>query len=340
MLRFLARSRSSPTDGQASAPSRAARSIGARDVLGDDFFGGWSPDDVALFESFRTAAVEASPGFVVDFLGVRTRIDFVPWARALNGQRLLDPPVPDDSLRAEAIEYFALLSALRASSGPSFALVELGASYGPWICAAAVVARRLGKSRVSLVAIEASSTMVAMIPQHLADNGIGTNAGPADVPGACEFQIRILHGAVWTDETTLYFPRTLDASDNGSQATTAAVSVDYIGRSVESEAVTAVTLARALDGIELVDLLHVDIQGSEASVVPANVALLGARVRRLYIGTHSRWIDGLMMKTMHEAGWTLVRERPCRLAFSADKPTLEGMTTRDGGQLWLNPALG
>src|SRR5690242_3584020 len=106
MLGLLSRGRK-----PATAASRVARSVGAREALGEDFFGGWLPEDVALFEAYADRSVATAPGFIVDFLGVRTRVDFVPWAAGLAGSRLAEPPVPDDCVHAEAIEYFALLSA-------------------------------------------------------------------------------------------------------------------------------------------------------------------------------------------------------------------------------------
>ena len=340
MRAFLSKLRQKPQAPDVPPSARDPEiqpSVDARALLADDFFGGWRPEDAALFRAHTPASVAPASGMVVDFLGVRTRIDLVPWATAHDGRRIAAPPIPNDSIRAEAIEFFALLSAIEAARSDRFVLVEVGAAYAPWICAAGVVARRRGMSQIRLVAVEASPTLAALMPVHLADNGLSAILGQTATTN--DTTITLVQGAVWTEDTTLYFPKTQDNGDNGGQATDSAVSVDYIGRTVESLPVQAWTLARLIDGIDVVDLLHVDIQGSEAMVIPANVELLRTRVKRLFVGTHSRWIEGLVMKTMYEAGWVLERERPCQFTYIAQKPSLEGMTTRDGGQVWMNPAL-
>ncbi len=313
--------------------TRAHRADSAREALGDDFFGGWTKEDFALFAKYAVTDAEVRPSSVTDFLGVKTDVEFVPWAKHFAGQRLAAPPIPDDSIRAEAIEYFAVLHAFdTAPSRARFTLAELGASFGPWICTAGVVARRLGFQKIRLIAVEASQFMHRLIRTHLENNDLRSEL----LPG---LYAKVLCGAVWVDESTLYFPKVTSAMNNGFQASSGSVDTDCVGRTVESVPVQGMTLPRILGDEEQIDLLHIDIHGAEAQVVPKAIDLLNARVRRLLLGTHSRYIDGLMMKIFHEAGWVLLRERPTKFTFVPALGGLDGMTTRDGGQYWINPRL-
>ena len=84
------------------------------------------------------------------------------------------------------------------------------------------------------------------------------------------------------------------------------------------------------------DLLHIDIQGGEAVYVAGCLEDMDNYVRRTLIDTHSRVIEGTIMKTMFDAGWMLEMERPA--IFSLEDPAQPTMRV-DGVQLWSNPKL-
>jgi len=85
------------------------------------------------------------------------------------------------------------------------------------------------------------------------------------------------------------------------------------------------------------DLLHADLQGEEAAVLPAAMAALSARVRRVVVGTHGRGIEEVLLRAFGEAGWELEADAPCAYAQSDgdSRPAL----SRDGTQAWRNPRL-
>ncbi len=88
------------------------------------------------------------------------------------------------------------------------------------------------------------------------------------------------------------------------------------------------------------DFLHIDIQGFERQVVPPAIDLLTERVRVIFIGTHSRSIEGELFELFYGAGWRLLREEPCAFVLDGpQRPTLEARTSVDGAQCWHNPAL-
>lgn len=305
--------------------TRVENSIAARNQMGDDFFGGWNESDIDLFKRFSKPA-EPAEGKITDFMGVRTSTSLHPWATCYDNQVIGAIPIPDDSLRAEAIEYFALFDALENSPTDSFSMAEIGASYAPWTCAGAVLARRSGKS-LNLAAVEASSYLFSLIAVHLAENEV-------DPTG-----IRLINGAVATERTTLFFPKVVNPGDNAGRISSEDVAIDYMDRAIENEEVQAYPLAEVIpDGI--CDLIHMDIQGLEYEVLSSSIDVLNERVRAIFVGTHSRKIEGLLLELFHGHGWMLKRERPTRFKYEPQRASIVGWTERDGGQYWINPLLG
>ena len=314
-----------PNTGALSPRVQAA--VEAKRTHTNDFYGGWEEEDIALFQRARRTST-AQPGTITDFLGTHTATDLHPWAAWHDGAVFDDLPIPDDQLRAEAIEYFALLHAMDRAEPDAFSIVELGASFGPWTCAAAVEARHRGVERIRLTAVEASHLHFERIQYHLAVNGVS----------AANAELNLVHGAIATEAGTLYFPKVDSLNDNGGQAVETARDRDYIGREIEHEAVTAYTLDQVLpEGVT--DLLHIDIQGTEGRLLAANIDLIDGRVRTMFIGTHSRRIEGELLDLLHGHGWVLLRERPCQFGYRAEIADTVGWTTRDGGQVWANPRL-
>jgi FkbM family methyltransferase len=255
----------------------------------------------------------------------------VPWLRDHDGVTIERLPIPDDSVRAEAIEYFAILDALDHRASAAFTMMELGASYGPWTCVGALLAQRAGATDLSLTAVEASSFMCGLVHEHLRDNAV------TSIAGRCA--INVVQAAVARESGTLYFPKVTSAADNGGQASAGDVKSDYMGREVEHEPVPAKRLTELMPAGRVIDFMHVDIQGHEFDVLGEALSELGQRVRRLFIGTHSRLLEGQLLEALHRAGWELQRERPTRFRYQPGITQVTGWTTRDGGQYWRNPRL-
>ncbi|MDN7533790.1 MULTISPECIES: FkbM family methyltransferase [Burkholderia] len=304
------------------------RSISARQALGADFFGGWEASDLDLFAKYRKIS-QGTPGYVTDYFGTKTPTDCVPWAAARDGDTFDSPPIPNDGVRAEAIEYYALLDSLENTRDDSFSMVELGSSYAPWAAIAGVLAKRQGKN-VAIRAVEASAYFHALISKNLSANGLTDNLSIPKVESMA------IHGAVGIRKGTVFFPIVRSAFENGGQAAYAAPDVDYVGRSVPHEEVPVRTLDEIFDGLEIIDFIHCDIQGSEGDVLIHGASQISQKVKRMFIGTHSRKIEGDLMECYHKHGWHLLRERPVTMSYRADLTSIVGMTTIDGGQYWVN----
>jgi hypothetical protein len=129
----------------------------------------------------------------------------------------------------------------------------------------------------------------------------------------------------------------MSPGDNGGQASPQDSDKDYLNRAVEHEPVEAYPLEELLpEGT--VDLIHMDVQGHEFDILSSSLEILTRRVRNIFVGTHSRKIEGQLLELFHGAGWELVRERPTRFTYSAVHTDIVAWTTRDGGQYWNNPS--
>jgi FkbM family methyltransferase len=316
-----------PVSPAGALPDRISTLVQARAALDEDFFGGWDPGDIELFQRHARPS-SPTKDKITDFLGIKTAERLVPWAGLLTNTVNAELPIPHDRVHAEAIEYFALLHSVECAPRDRFTIVELGASFGPWICTGAIVALRTGRTRIRLTAVEASRFLFELTASHLSDNEITTERA----------DINLVHGAIATQPGTVYFPKVQTTGELGGQAINNLGEVDYLNRKIEHEQVRAYTLAEVLpEGVT--DLLHVDIQGSEATVLPANIALLNERVRAVFVGIHGRKIEGELLELFHTNGWRLIRERPTRFAPFPERADIAGWTTRDGGQYWRNPRL-
>lgn len=311
----------------------------AREALWLDFFGGWGDADVALFSRFagqRTGAPQA--GEIFDWLGVRTLIRHHGWLEQPESGiiDISQIPVPSDMIHAEAIEYTSLLLSLEralAAGRKTFVAIELGASYGPWMTAAGVMARRVGFDKVNLVAVEASEKMIPEIMEHASLNGL--------VADKC-VEVRAMHSAVYTHEQDLYFPKVDVAHDNGAQVSEEERPIDYRGLGMEYDRVQGITLRKVCEEFELVDFIHLDLQGAEELLLQDDdfLDVLSRKASTFFLATQSRFIEGLALKALSTRGWVLVRERPTTFKFMADRADVNGWTLRDGGQLWLNKQIG
>jgi len=304
-----------------------------------DFFGGWNPSDIELLKAYQNCAnVEVAPGELLDWLGIRTDLAMHAWLPVppTGYIEVLGLPIPSDQVHAETIEYVALIVGLeraKASGRSSFTAMELGASYGPWVTAAGVLAERDAFTSINLIAVEASEQSIPKIIDHAARNRLTSRPG---------FVINAMHAAVHVDDAPVYFPRVDVSSDNGAQLSTTNEAVDYRGLSVEYDEVEGITLATLCAEIEQVDFLHLDLQGAEEWLLHDSefIATLDDKVATFFLATQSRLIEGFALKTLSKSNWRLVRERPTAYQQNDRTTDVNGWTTRDGGQLWLNPRFG
>lgn len=284
---------------------------------------------MSLYRRYAASQSAPGPAEFSNFLGLVTQCKLFGMGDRLAGAFVAADPIPDDGVYGSANEYASVLEAVARAQEmgrTSFSMIELGSGWGPWISAAGLVCKREGFTDVKLVGVEADPVRYASMLEHFARNALTT----------LPLTPRFLEGAVWDEETTLFFPKA-GLGDHGGAANVDGS--EYRGKGVEMQEVRAWTLDQAAEGLGIVDLIHWDIQGSEARVAEANVGLLNERVRSVQIGTHSREQEGRLLVLFHSMGWDMLRESPCAFSYRPEIPSIEGMTTTDGELYFRNPVL-
>jgi len=277
-----------------------------------------------LLEGFSLWRGSAEPDSVRNFLGVRTRCAYLPEPYSGAGGTVEAVPGSQWSALHDVGEWTGLLSAV-AEARTRFVIAELGAGWGPWVVAGAVAARQRGIREIRLAAVEADPGHLRFLRQHFADNGLN----PDDH--------LILQAAAGAYDGVARFPRLENPVLEWGAGALFEGRGQADGFTVEAPRewieVPCVSLATLLQRLPPVDLIHVDIQGSELEVITAALAPLGERVRRLVIGTHGRSIEAGLLEILAKHGWKLEIEKGCVLAQDGNSWKLVG----DGLQVWRNP---
>jgi FkbM family methyltransferase len=319
----------------ASALMKSAEFMQRKRLLGDELLGfsdqrvyaGYSLDDLAVFSIFSQHQPKPRPGFVTDFIGSKVRTSFL-WngCEHLDGA-VLPTPIPWD-YHAEAIEWIGLLKAVLAAQ-ESFAGMEIGAGYGPWIAAGAAAARLRGIERVAFCGVEADPGRFANLRQNVEDNNL---------QGA---EVELIEGAIGIYDGWVYWPKLVDSrNDAGARPLRQGNRDDemYLGnRYQEMLDVKVIAFEPLITSRKLWDFIHIDVQGTEGELCTACLPALSEHVRYLIVATHSRKLDGDMMELMLNGGWQLENEKPARMSWAPGRQSLIEMVTADGTQVWRNP---
>jgi hypothetical protein len=304
-----------------------------------------------ILEAARVETYNPIPGYYVDFMGVKTRVDMIPWAegplRQMNLQSDMKPqlPIPDDGYRSGVEEYVGLVHSVNACTSPNFFVVELGAGQAPWVVSGLTYARRLGlKARG--IAVEANSARCDWAVKLSEDNeltaqkmSIMRKNSLIEIIRKNKSDVLVLQNAIWTSSKWLKFPQ-IDDRDMGARPELGRSSKrtvkDYRGNSLPTENVYGIGLGHILDAIPIIDLLHVDLQGSEFVILEKFIDALEKKVKFIGLGTHSRYIEGNFQEMLLLRNWSLLIDQPSESNFLGARPSLEGFTLKDGYQFWAN----
>jgi len=270
------------------------------------------------------------PECYMNWLGLQTDASMFSSAQQLKGRVFPNLPVPHDGVYGHDAEYTSLLTAIEgAPNREHFTAVELGAGWGPWISAVGVVCKRLGFKSINLVGVEAHDAKFEMLREHMNRNGL------LNVDGV---NTKLMLGAAWKEDTQLHFPK-ISVRDHGAAATDSPGETDYRGNAAEHVAVNAYSVPTICEGLQRVDYMHWDIQGAELATARASIDFLERNVRYLFIGTHSRAIEGHLLELFYGRKWDVLQQTPCAFNYNREAPSLEAMTWQDGEIFLRNPHL-
>lgn len=300
-----------------------------------------------ILETLRTRTpLEATDDFVIDWMGVRTRISMLPWApQELSNTVNSELPIPDDGYRSEAEEYVGLALAL-SRADQDFFIMEVGAGWAPWVVSGIVAARERGLAPRG-IAIEAHPEHARWAVQHAQDNDIdvelleGSSSQILEAIKTSTATMSVLLAAGWHENTVLEFPD-VDGMDMGLAVCTMPDSgTDYRGAHLKHRKVTAIRLEDLFNALSnpRIDLLHIDVQGVEFELLHAQARSVQDHAQLMAVGTHSRLAEGQLQDFFLERGWGIIIDEPCKAIFTMTHPTLAGFTVQDGFQLYENPFL-
>lgn len=320
----------------------AAHGVQAHAAHPEEIYRGYMATDAARLAALVTKPAVPAAGFYVDCFGQRFHPTHQPAIANRLGLASTALPLPGDGHLSDGIEYAAGALAFEAARGRErFSAVELGAGWGPWTTFFGLGARALGFKRIQLTAFEADAKRFAQLREHLAQNTLVTTDAPAAGDDG-HLSWLLLNAAAWWKNDTLLWPdhdNPLDAGMRAEPLDHAQQGNDYRGHKSRYRAIPAFDIVERLQEVTPIDIMHIDIQGSEAELVPQVMDFLNTQVRSMFIGTHSRKIEGDLMELLYQQGWQLLREKPCRFDQDSNAPTLDGRTVSDGGQYWKNPRL-
>jgi FkbM family methyltransferase len=254
----------------------------------------WRGNHHPVFEQFVPWEGTADRCFAYDFLGVRTdpqfRIQYKP-----------DPPGPcRKPFPQPSFSYFELIAVLQAvvasahNNYPTFTMIELGAAYGHWMMKAHAALRQHSEKETVFIGVEMDPTRYGWMFEHFANNGVSPAVH------------RLVHAAVSDFDGVISYTRaTKPDRDYGLQ-----IEKRLPSRRVEGGAGTkagtavCIRLSSLLDETaDMVDLLHLDIQGEELKVLKDAMPLLVGKLRRIIVATHSNENHKQIRRLFEAAAW-------------------------------------
>lgn len=266
--------------------------------------------------------VQPREGVVMNFLGVAVPPSVHPAVLGAMVGTVEAPPLPNN-WHADLAEWGAAFRAVDLS-GETFTMIELGCGWGCWMNNTGTAARLTGR-KVHVIGVEGDQTHVEFAKETLAVNGFSPEESTlvrgiaAGIAGKALFPIQGEEGG-WGSAPVF------DATDEQVEEAVSSGAFDILDM---------VPLAEVAAGHDVIDLLHIDIQGGETDLIANTLDILAEKVRYILVGTHSREIEGRIFDMLLSRGWVLDIERPAMLALGSTRPHV----TIDGVQGWLNPRL-
>lgn len=238
-------------------------------------------------------------------------------------------------------EYFEFLDIFESAidARGSYVFHEWGAGYARWGALAVAAVRRQGIEDIRLGLVEAEPRHVQFIAKTMDNINIPT--------GSYKLYQHALSGKEGTDLFVVGEPvARSDGNPWFGQSLNNMNEFVPTGRSYFGQAelrnpngwraieVKVDIGSKVLADWDFIDLIDMDLQGTEADVVDECITDLNRKVRRMHIGTHAADLEARLRTTLSDNGWILIRDLPCH----SDSMTTYGpVRCVDGVQSWFNP---
>lgn len=286
--------------------------------------------DTELLQRYAAPAeaMTLESGCFTNWIGLKTEADLFGKSDQLRDRILPEIPVKNDGVYGNYAEYASWLTAIsEKKTRDSFVAVELGAGWGPWISGIGITCIREHFSNITLIGVEADSGKFEAMQRHLARNGLLNSPN---------VNCKILHAAAWKENGIMNFP-VIGLQDHGGAIQEQGSGPDYRGVNLEYTNVRALDLPTICEPCQHIDFMHWDVQGAEGDIAPAAISFLNSRVEYIFIGTHSRPIEGALLELFYENRWEVLHQHPCHFVYDLAKPSIVGMVHTDGELFVRNP---
>jgi FkbM family methyltransferase len=238
--------------------------------------------------------------------------------------------------------YFGWIDVIEAvlAAKDRFVMIELGAGYGRWLLSAVGVLRHLNPIDYRLIAVEAEPTHFKWLKEHMLANDVKLenceliNAAIGGKRGIVNFFIGNPSG--WYGQAIDVYAKQRDRLSLFEKLRSAALRLIslYYPNKLGKIWVEAIPLAPLLDKHGPIDLIDLDVQGSELEVLASAMESLNATTKRVHIGTHSAEIEMGLREVFSRNDWECLHDFPCFSSIITDYGKIEFV---DGLQTWVNP---
>jgi len=282
-------------------------------------------DAVELIYKSANKNIKPSKKFFTNYIGLKINPDFMPECVRDRVGTIEQVPIPAN-WHTDIAELGAVMRALDLTSNDQFVMGEMGCGWGCWMGISGLVAKQRGMS-VKLYGIEGDKKHIAWAKESMANNGF------------LEKEYNIIEGVASANYGTALFPIMdkgmihygLEPVFNASES-----DIKNAIQKKSHDVLPMIPLEQIFEVESRVDLLHVDIQGGEVDLISGSLDYLCKKVAYLVVGTHSRPIEGELIKILTKQGFYLEIERPAILKFDDDNKIF---TAVDGVQGWRNSRL-
>jgi len=274
------------------------------------------------------------------FVGAKIHHSFAIEYQKGETDRYIQSNYPD--INEEYFEWIDLLDSVH-NSRQKFIMVELGAGYGRWIVNAAKVFEIANiPIPYLMIGVEAAETHFKWMKEHIVNNNLPfknfrlIQAAVGEKNGRCLFPMGI--------PNTSYGQSIIKKNDNISvfRACIKKVRNSFLqdpSTSLEidmNKHVKVFTLEKILDGIDKIDLIDMDIQGTAFEVLNAAKDIINKKVKKIHIGTHSIKIEEELRVLFSSLGWNKIWDFQINSKSDTEWGTIK---FSDGVQSWENPYL-
>lgn len=266
-----------------------------------------------VFRHFKCWEGVVQAGYNADFVGTITRASFHKGAFCYKYPTFVATDYPEFDE-----EYFPWIDVLESilAAGDQFVMMELGAGYGKWLVRAVKALRLISNMPYQLIGVEAEPEHFQWMKLHFMDNGIKPE------------KHLLIEAAVSDQDGHVMFE-----TGRSNEHYTHKIVTDISSPSVSVKQVPAVSLRSLLKSFDKIDLIDLDVQGSELIILKASAEELRDKVKRVHIGTHSTAIEYGLRSLFSDMGWECLND----YLYQQECPTPYGTVKFDDGvQTWVN----